>query len=388
MKAVTCCRGALAVTDLPEPVPGPGHLLVEVRRAGICGSDLHVRTQADGLADLMREIGYHDLMRSEEEIVLGHEFVAEVVERGPGTKGHLPVGTPVVSLPLLRQGADVHPTGLSARAPGAFAERMLVQESLTLRVPNGLPDEVAVLTEPMAVGWHAVNRGEVGRKDVAVVIGCGPVGLAVVTLLKGRGVRTVVASDPSSGRRALATACGADVVVDPASDSPYDAASTGHLTTAPAALTAAVDGIETMARLPVPWWHTWRVLEKVGVTIPKAPVVFECVGIPGMLDQVITGAPLFSRVVVVGVCMGDDTVRPSMAINKEIDLRFVLGYTPLEFRDTLHALADGKVGVTPLVTGVTGLDGVADAFDVLGGAERHAKVLVDPTLADSGIFSR
>jgi len=388
MKAVTCCRGALAVTDLPEPVPGPGHLLVEVRRAGICGSDLHVRTQADGLADLMREIGYHDLMRSEEEIVLGHEFVAEVVERGPGTKGHLPVGTPVVSLPLLRQGADVHPTGLSARAPGAFAERMLVQESLTLRVPNGLPDEVAVLTEPMAVGWHAVNRGEVGRKDVAVVVGCGPVGLAVVTLLKGRGVRTVVASDPSSGRRALATACGADVVVDPASDSPYDAASTGHLTTAPAALTAAVDGIETMARLPVPWWHTWRVLEKVGVTIPKAPVVFECVGIPGMLDQVITGAPLFSRVVVVGVCMGDDTVRPSMAINKEIDLRFVLGYTPLEFRDTLHALADGKVGVTPLVTGVTGLDGVADAFDVLGSAERHAKVLVDPTLADSGIFSR
>ena len=388
MKAVTCCRGALAVTDLPEPVPGPGHLLVEVRRAGICGSDLHVRTQADGLADLMREIGYHDLMRSEEEIVLGHEFVAEVVERGPGTKGHLPVGTPVVSLPLLRQGADVHPTGLSARAPGAFAERMLVQESLTLRVPNGLPDEVAVLTEPMAVGWHAVNRGEVGRKDVAVVVGCGPVGLAVVTLLKGRGVRTVVASDPSSGRRALATACGADVVVDPASDSPYDAASTGHLTTAPAALRAAVDGIETMARLPVPWWHTWRVLEKVGVTIPKAPVVFECVGIPGMLDQVITGAPLFSRVVVVGVCMGDDTVRPSMAINKEIDLRFVLGYTPLEFGDTLHALADGKVGVTPLVTGVTGLDGVADAFDVLGSAERHAKVLVDPTLADSGIFSR
>jgi len=66
----------------------------------------------------------------------------------------------------------------------------------------------------------------------------------------------------------------------------------------------------------------------------------------------------------------------------------VLGYTPLEFRDTLHALADGKVDVTPLVTGVTGLAGVADAFDVLAGAERHAKVLVDPTLADSGIVSR
>ena len=103
--------------------------------------------------------------------MLGHAFVAEVVERGPGTKGQLPVGTPVVAQPLLRQGTDVHPTGLSARAPGAYAERMLVQESLTLRVPNGLPDAVAVLTEPMAVGWHAVNRGEVGRKDVAIVVG-------------------------------------------------------------------------------------------------------------------------------------------------------------------------------------------------------------------------
>ena len=388
MKAVACTGGTLAVTDLPDPVPGPGHLLVEVRRAGICGSDLHVRTQADGLADLMQEIGYHSLMRSEEEIVLGHEFVAEVVGRGPGTKGHLPVGTPVVSLPLLRRGTEVHPTGLSARAPGAYAERMLVQESLTLRVPNGLPDEVAVLTEPMAVGWHAVNRGEVGRKDVAIVVGCGPVGLAVVAVLKARGVRTVVASDPSAGRRALATACGADVVVDPRTDSPYDAASTGHLTTAPAALGAAVDGIETMSRLPVPWWHTWRALEKVGVTIPKAPVVFECVGVPGMLDQVITGAPLFSRVIVVGVCMTDDTVRPAMAINKEIDLRFVLGYTPLEFRDTLHALAEGKVDVTPLVTGVTGLAGMADAFDVLGRAERHAKVLVDPAMAGTTILGR
>ena len=388
MKAVTCSRGTLAVTDLPDPVPGPGHLLVEVRRAGICGSDLHARTQADGVADLMQEIGYDDLMRSDEQIVLGHEFVAEVVDRGPGTKGHLPVGTPVVSLPLLRRGSDVHPTGLSAQAPGAYAERMLLQESLTLRVPNGLPDEIAALTEPMAVGWHAVNRGEVGRRDVAIVIGCGPVGLAVVTLLKARGVRTVVASDPSAGRRALATACGADVVVDPTTSSPYAAAAKGHLTTAPAALGAAVDGIETMSRLPVPWWHTWRALEKVGVTIPKAPVVFECVGVPGMLDQVITGAPLFSRVVVVGVCMGDDTLRPSMAINKEIDLRFVLGYTPLEFRDTLHALAEGKVDVSPLVTGVTGFAGVAGAFEVLGAAERHAKVLVDPRLTSEALVSR
>ena len=97
-----------------------------------------------------------------------------------------------------------------------------------------------------------------------------------------------------------------------------------------------------------------------------------------MLDGVITSAPLFSRVIGVGVCMGEDRIRPSMAINKEIDLRFVVGYTPLEFRDTLHMLADGKLDARPLVTGLVGLDGVAAAFDALVKPEQHAKILIDP----------
>jgi threonine dehydrogenase-like Zn-dependent dehydrogenase len=123
------------------------------------------------------------------------------------------------------------------------------------------------------------------------------------------------------------------------------------------------------------------VLDRLGVTQPKAPVIFECVGIPGMIDGIIGGAPIFSRVVVVGVCMGADRLRPSMAINKEIDLRFVLGYTPLEFRDTLQMLADGKLDPRPLITGTVGLDGVEGAFDALADPEAHAKILVDSSLA-------
>ena len=107
----------------------------------------------------------------------------------------------------------------------------------------------------------------------------------------------------------------------------------------------------------MPWHHVWRAAEALGAK-PKHPVIFECVGVPGIIDQIIAGAPLFSRVVVVGVCMDPDTVRPAMAINKEIDLRFVVGYTPLEFRDTLHMLADGKVDPAPMLTGTVGLDGV------------------------------
>ncbi len=76
--------------------------------------------------------------------------------------------------------------------------------------------------------------------------------------------------------------------------------------------------------------------------------------------------------------MGSDHIRPAMAINKEIDLRFVLGYTPLEFRDALHMLADGKVNATPLITRTVGLPGVEAAFDTLGDPEAHAKILIDP----------
>ena len=146
----------------------------------------------------------------------------------------------------------------------------------------------------------------------------------------------------------------------------------------PSALELAVGTVEKLHRLPVGWWHVWRLGERLGVAEPKHPVIFECVGVPGVIDQIIDGAPLFSRVVVVGVCVGPDTFTPAMAINKEIDLRFVVGYTPLEFRDTLHMLAEGKVDPSPLVTGSVGLEGVDAAFTALADPERHAKILVDP----------
>ncbi len=142
--------------------------------------------------------------------------------------------------------------------------------------------------------------------------------------------------------------------------------------------------MEKVTRLPVPWHHVWRVAERLGA-MPKRPVIFECVGVPGLIDGIIGSAPLFSRVVVVGVCMAPDKIRPAMAVNKEIDLRFVVGYTPLEFRDTLHMLAEGKVNPAPLVTGTVGLPGVDHAFEALGNPESHAKVLIDPKSPAAGL---
>ncbi len=380
MKAVACTHGELAVVDVPTPVPGPGQLLLEVVRCGICGSDLHARRHCDTPADRAAELGYADFMRSDQSVVMGHEFSGVVLERGPGTRSGPRPGTPVVSFPVLRHGTDVHLVGLSQKAPGGYAEQVVVQAAMMLPIPNGLSPELAAFTEPLAVARHAVRRGRVGRGEVAVVVGCGPIGLAVVLMLKAAGVQTVVASDYSAGRRALALRCGADVVVDPAEQSPFDAYGErkGHLRSVTGLVELGIDTMQQLRAVPLlPWWHVFRAAERLGAS-PRGPVVFECVGVPGIIDQVIGAAPLLSRVVVVGVCMEPDTFRPSLAINKEIELRFVLGYDPGEFRDTLHLIADGTVDPSPLLTGTVGLAGVAAAFEALADPEQHAKILVDP----------
>jgi threonine dehydrogenase-like Zn-dependent dehydrogenase len=383
MKAVSCQESRLEVVDLPALEPAAGQAVINVTGCGICGSDLHARHHADAQADVLAEAGYTGFMRSDQRVVLGHEFCGHVAGDGPGTRKAIAPGAPVVALPLIRRDHSLHAIGLSEQAPGAYAEQVLVQESLMLELPNGLTPERAVLTEPLAVGWHAVRRAQISKRDVAVVIGCGPVGLAVVCLLKAQGIRTIVASDLSPGRRSLASACGADVVIDPTLGSPFEATrDRGFFQTVPDAAGAAVATVEKLGRLPVGWHHVWRIADKLGAATPKRPVIFECVGVPGMLDGVIAGAPLFSRVVVAGVCMQPDVIRPAMAINKEIDLRFVVGYTPLEFRDTLHMLADGKIDASPLVTGTVGLAGVEAAFDALGDPERHAKIIIDPRRPD------
>jgi len=377
MKAVVCKDQQLRVTDLEQPKPGAGHVLVKVLRCGICGSDLHARKHCGHYGEVMRRSGYYGFVKPEQEVVFGHEICAEVVEHGPGCDKKIKPGTRVCAVPVMRNGSAIELLGFSGQFGGGYAEHMLVQETMMMPVPNGLEPDLAALTEPMAVALHAVNRSEMKKRDVAIVIGCGPVGLAVICVLKARGVKTIVATDFSPGRRALATRCGADVVLDPAKDSPFaNWREMGYLGELNSALELGLDAREKLGKLPVPWWHAWRVVE--ALVKPPRPIVFECVGAPGLLQYVIDGAPLLSRVMVVGVCMQTDKVEPAIAINKQIDLRFVLGYSPLEFRDTLHLIADGKLDCAPLITGKVGLNDVDRAFSALGDPEQHAKILIAP----------
>lgn len=378
MNAVVCSRGELSVREVPAPRPGPGQVLLNVRRAGICGSDLHLRVHPDSVADISAKVGYDDAPRHDDDVVFGHEFCGEVVDYGPGTNRRWSPGSLVVAMPMIRNDRTPYLLGTSKQVSGAYAEQLVVQESFAFDVPNGLPAEHAALTEPMAVGWHAVRKSRITKKQTAYVIGCGPVGLAVVAMLKAGGVRTVVASDFSPTRRALAEKLGADVVVDPRTADPFDAAPLSGLGTIPDLLNMGFDAMEKMRKVPgAPWWLAFRAMHRLGLGESR-PVVFECVGVPGMIDKILDDAPLMSQLIVAGACMEPDTFNPIRAIGKEIDIKFSTGYNPGEFRDTLHMIADGTVDVRPLITGTVGLHGVAAAFEALGDPERHAKILIDP----------
>ena len=358
MRAAVMRQRALVVADVPAPEPGPGEVLVRTLACGICGSDLHALQHAEAFVETSRRAGNPFVMDLARDVVMGHEFCAELVEHGPGTTRALKAGTRVCSRPTLVRPTGPQSIGYSNDNPGGYGEYLRLTEAFLLPVPEGVATEQAALTEPMAVGVHAVARARLEPDDAPLVIGCGPVGLAVIAALHLRDVRPIVAADFSRRRRELAVAVGADVVVDPAETTPWQSWRE-----------AAVYRDPRRAPALPPWI--------VGPAVRPA-VVFECVGVPGVLDQLMAAAPRGARIVVVGVCMEADTIHPMLGIGKELNLQFVLGYTPQEFAATLGHIAAGAIPTAPLITGHVGLDGVAQAFADLASPERHAKILVHP----------
>ena len=358
MRAVVMRNRKLAIADVPEPAPGAGEVLVRTLACGICGSDLHALKYADRFVEASRRAGNAFVMDLGRDVVMGHEFCAELVGYGPDTQRSLAIGTRVCSRPVLMRATGPQTIGYSNDHPGGYGEYMRLSEALLLPVPRELPTEHAALTEPLAVGLHAVNKARLEHDDAPLVIGCGPVGLAVIAALRLADFRPIVASDFSARRRDLALALGADVVVDPATLTPWQSwreAAVWH----------------DAARAPaLPPWLPGP---------PRRPaVVFECVGVPGVLDQIMAAAPRHARIVVVGVCMEPDTISPMLGISKELAVQFVLAYTQAEFTATLGHVVAGQIPVAPLVTGAVGLDGVAEAFAELASPERHAKIMVKP----------
>jgi threonine dehydrogenase-like Zn-dependent dehydrogenase len=348
MRAVVMRNSELVVDDVPDPTPRAGQIVVRTLACGICGSDLHALAHGDQMVEMSNEgrdvaddLPTMAIMDLGADVVMGHEFCGEVVELGENTANCRP-GDIVVSMPVTFDPAGLHAIGYSNVYPGGYAEQMVLSDMLALKVPNGLSPQLAALTEPMAVGLHAVNRSSIAAGQAALVFGCGPVGLATIAALALRNVEPIIAADYSPTRRALARKMGAHGVVDPRDEQMTDA---------------------------------WR---RAGA--PKPVAVFEAVGVPGLLDEAIQAAPRRSEIVVVGVCMEPDTLRPMRAVVKELDVRFALGYDPIEFAESLRRIAEGELDVQPLVTGTVDLDGVPQAFADLARPDEHAKILVSPAV--------
>ncbi len=356
MRAAIMRQRRIVVDQLAVPEPGPGHVLVKTLACGICGSDLHMLRHGPRLA-AEAEPGDRIMqnMNFDHDVVMGHEFCAEIVDFGPDCRRQFKAGQKVCSVPAVLGPGWRRPVGYSNDYPGGYGEYMLLQEGLLLPVHENLTADVAALTEPLAVGLHAVEMARLEPDSVPLVIGCGPVGLAVIVALKAKGLGPVMAADYSPGRRALAVAMGADEVIDPNENSPYD---------------------------------TWRQIAALPNEAPpplgpipelfKPSVIFECVGVPGVIEQIMAGAPPQARIVVVGVCMEADNFQPYKGIIKELNLQFVLGYSPEEFAACLALIDSGKLDLSPLITSRVGLDGVAGAFDDLADPDQHCKIMVQP----------
>lgn len=339
MRALVMHPNRFVLEERPLPEPGPGQVLARTLACGICGSDLHLYRHADAMLELGRQAGIPEEILSK-GVVLGHEFIAEIAGFGPGTRQQLAIGDRVTSTPFVKGELETVPMGSTPLVDGAYAEYFLLSEELLIPVPKDLPTAAAALTEPLAIGIHAVNRASLDGNPVAIVVGCGPIGLAVIAALRLRGVEHIIAGDFSAKRRELALAMGATIVVDAAQGSPF-----AHI---PADLAA------------------------------KPAVSFECTGATGMLGQIVEQIPARSEIVVAGIAHGSDSFTPMLAIAKELSIHFVSFYQQAEFQAALDALADGSINWRPWITGKVGLEGVATAFEELKDPERHAKILIYP----------
>jgi (R,R)-butanediol dehydrogenase/meso-butanediol dehydrogenase/diacetyl reductase len=325
-------RPKLELVEVPDPEPGPGEALIRVTGCGICGSDLHVATAVAPAG-----------------MTFGHEIAGVVEGIGSGADVAYRVGEAVAVRPFtgcrhcahcLRGRADHCDQFalLGLGRPGGFAELVVAQADEVYRLPAAVTGIEQALVEPMAIACRAVRRGGLGPGDTVVVLGAGPIGLAIIAWVRYLGVESIVVSDPSASRRVLATQLGATRTFDPLVDE----------------------------------------LDLLEVTMTGASVVFECTGRPGMIRQAMDIAAVDGRVVVVGVCIQDDVTFPYTGLNKELDVRYALYYERQDFTDTIDVLSAGGLALEGFIEGTVELEGLPDAFaGLLAGAE-GGKLVVAP----------
>jgi len=340
MRAVVLRGGRLEVRETADPVPGPGQLLLRPLSAAICASDVHYMDYPNSAPRFVWD--------SDRDTIMGHEFIGEVVGHGPDCSGDFPIGSRATSLPLLiRHAAEPHVIGHDPDAPGAFGELMLVSEVLARTVPDGVADDAVAVVDAFAVQEFYVRSSAIGPGELPLVIGAGAIGLSAVAALAARGIGPIIVSDYSAERLEYAEKFGAYVLVNPAERSPYE---------------------------------VWReVASDKG--IQKSQVIFECVGAPGLLRDVVGSCEFLARMFAAGGWHGNDTVSVTEATHKGVTIQFGGGPHPVDWYGTLDAVVDGRLDPLPSIGKVIGLDEVPDAIDQARKSHGPPRVVVHPAVS-------
>ena len=333
MRAVTfqALHRPLTVDTVPDPVPGEGEVVVKVGRCGICGSDLHMTEDpAYGCKD---------------GDVLGHEFAGEVVGRGKDVDG-LKTGDLVSVIPLKSCGKCEHcrkgevqwcaEFGLQG---GGYAEYAVTRPNQCIRLPADLSLADGAIVEPLAVALHGLNLSGMKAGDKVLVLGAGPIGLAVAFWAKRLGAAKVAVQDIAEFQRDRALGMGADVfVVDP--EDPVGSAERG------------LGG--------------------------KADIVFECVGIPGLIARAVDQVKPRGTILLLGLCTQPDTFNSFAMLSKEVKLVTSAFFTRQEYEAALDALTEGAAEPRLLVTDTISLSDTPGVFESLKRRTEQCKVLIAP----------
>jgi len=336
----------LRIGRLPDPEPGPADLILRVRACGVCGSDLHISELCDTSGGMPPP---------RPGIVLGHEFAGEVVEVGATARNQWRIGDRVTALPYIGCGyCDDCAAGKGYRCGkmrfcgsnelnGAYAEYVRVGHHETLRLPENIDFRTGALVEPLAVGLRAVMAADLRPRDSVLVVGAGPVGLAVSLWCRFFGARHIVVSDRAAARAERAGLFGASLGVDAARE----------------------DVTEAFVRLAG----------------GRPAVVFDCVGLPGTQQLCVDYAAAEGRVIIAGLCMRPDAIVPANAMRKELTIRYVYMHRRQDFEFTLEMLACGRLDASRMTSEVVGFSAFPAAFEALKRPTTQTKVLLDPALA-------
>ncbi|MBT2186976.1 alcohol dehydrogenase catalytic domain-containing protein [Sphingobium nicotianae] len=321
----------LLVETLPDPTPSEGELVVRVGRCGICGSDLHMTEDA----------GYGKGAGT----ILGHEFAGEIVALGKGVEG-LATGDLVSVSPLKSCGqcaacraGEVAWCSRFGLQEGGYAEYALTRPNQCVKLPASLSLADGAIVEPLAVARHGVTLSGVRPGDRVLVLGAGPIGLAVAFWARRAGATRVVLQDVAEYQRERALEMGAtDFVVD--REDPIGAS------------TRALGGL--------------------------ADIVFECVGIPGLIAQAVAQVRPRGTILLLGLCNQPDTFNSFAMLSKEIRLVTSAFFTRGEYEASLDALERGAAEPRAMVTQTISLAETPDIFESLKRRTHQCKVMIDP----------